>query len=199
MDNFENSTGKSTDQTAPDPFDPATLRLSQNFASEVGVKKVLTQVPCHKPNRHDFVRVRPGNDWRLETAVFEDGISRDNYLVAAELIPDLAQEVRPVCLLCTMNKQGDFFFWPCKLPGEGGRSNAWHESAIEAARLAETKWTRVAANMNAGMYDAFEATGNFSEPAWPDLSLRDLLEKSFGNRRIDSFDHPVLKALRGEV
>ena len=58
-----------TEQIAPDPFDPKNLRLSQDFASTVGVKKVLTKVPCRKPNRHEFVRVRVGADWRVDTAV----------------------------------------------------------------------------------------------------------------------------------
>ena len=71
--------------TAPDPFDPARLRLSQDFAAMAGVRKVLTVVPCRKPHRHEFVRVRPGEDWRLETGMFEDKVNRDVYLVAPAL------------------------------------------------------------------------------------------------------------------
>ena len=82
----------------PDPFDPASLRLSQDFASSIGVKRVLTVVPCRKPNRHEFVRVREGDQWRLETGVFEDKVNRDTYLVARELWPELLGEVLPVCL-----------------------------------------------------------------------------------------------------
>jgi hypothetical protein len=188
-----------TEQIAPDPFDPATLRLSQDFASTVGVKKVLTKVPCRKPNRQEFVRVRVGADWRVDTAVFEDTIDRETYLVAAEFIPEMAEEVRPVCLRLSINKQGDIFLWPCKLPGADGRTNHWHESAIKSARHAEEKWVRVSANMSAGMYDTFEATGDLAEPTWPEISFRDVLELSFRNRRIDSHDHPILKSLRGEV
>ena len=188
-----------TEQTAPDPFDPATLRLSQDFASTVGVKKVWTKVPCRKPNRQEFVRVRPGADWRVDTAVFEDSIDRQAYLVANDLIPELAGEVCPVCLRLAINKQGDIFLWSCKLPGPDGRSNHWNESAIAAAKCAEEKWIRVSANMGAGLYDTFEATGDLAEPTWPDLSFRDVLELSFRHHRIDSPDHPILKSLRGEV
>jgi hypothetical protein len=183
--------------TPPDPFNPAALRLSQDFASSIGVKKVLTTVPCRKPNRHEFVRVRFGEDWRLETGVFEDRINRDVYLVQRDLWAELAGEVYPVCLFLAVNRQGDPFLWPVKLPGSDGRSNPWNESALAAARLAESKWVRVAANMPGGMYDTYEAAGELSEPAWPALSFPEVLRLSFKDRFIQSVDHPVVRALRG--
>ena len=185
---------------APDPFDPESLRLDQDFASAVGVKKVLTTVPCRKPNRHEFVRVRPGVDWRLETGVFEDKVNREVYLVQRHLWAELAGDVYPVCLFLAVNRQGDVFLWPAKLPGSDGRSNSWNDSALAAARLAEARWVRVAANMPAGMYDTFEATGELPDPEWPDdLTLSDILRLAFKDRFIESADHPVLRALRGEV
>ena len=51
--------------SAPDPFDPASLRLDQSFAETVGVKKLLTTVPVRKPNRQEFVRVHPNPHQRL--------------------------------------------------------------------------------------------------------------------------------------
>ena len=165
-----------TPPTPPNPFDPAALRLSQDFASSIGVKRVLTTVPCRKPNRHEFVRVRPGEDWRLETGVFEDKVNREVYLVQRDLWAELAGEVYPVCLFLAANRQGDVFLWPVKLPGSDGRSNTWNESALAAARLSESKWVRVAANMPGGMYDVFEAAGELSEPTWPELSFSEVLE-----------------------
>ncbi len=123
-----------------DPFDPAALRLSQDFASSIGVKKVLTVVPCRKPNRHEFVRVRAGEEWRLETGVFEDKVNREIYLVQRDLWPELAGEVFPVCLFLAVNRQGDVFLWAAKLPGSDGRSNTWNDSALAAATIAETRW-----------------------------------------------------------
>jgi hypothetical protein len=186
-------------QTPSDPYDPATMRLSQNFASEVGVKKVLTRIPCRKPNRQEFIRVRPGEDWRVDTAVFEDSMERETYLVATELIPELVEEVRLVCLRVAINKQGNPFLWPLKLPGPDGRGNRWHESAIDAANCAEKQWIRTSANISAGMYDIFQAAGDLKEPTWPEISFRDFLELAFRERRIDSYDHPILKSLRGDV
>jgi hypothetical protein len=181
------------------PFDPARLRLSQDFASTVGVKKVLTTVPCRKPNRQEFVRVRPGEEWRLETGVFEDSNTRENYLVEPALWSELLGEIHPVCLFYAVSRQGDVMLWPVKLPGADGRSNSWNESALASARLAQSKWVRVAANMPGSMYDVYEAAGELSEPEWPELSFSEVLRLAFKDRFIQTMDHPAIKALRGEA
>src|SRR5512132_2903350 len=67
---------------APDPFDPAALRLDQSFAETVGVRKLLTTVPVRKPNRQDFVRVHPDPAYRLmPAAIIELKDDREVYLV----------------------------------------------------------------------------------------------------------------------
>jgi len=129
--------------------------------------------------------------------VFEDKVNREVFLVARSLWPELAGEVYPVCLFLAVNRQGDVFLWPVKLPGSDGRSNTWNESALAAARLSESKWVRVAANMPGGMYDVFEAAGELSEPTWPELSFSEVLKLCFKDRFIQSVDHPAIRALRG--
>src|SRR5215470_9799322 len=80
-------------QTTPlDPFDPASLRLSQDFSAQLGVKKVLTTVPVRKPDKAWFVRVHPSEDYRLQTAVVELKEERETYLVAPALWTELAGE-----------------------------------------------------------------------------------------------------------
>jgi hypothetical protein len=53
------------------PFDPARLRLSQDFSATVGVERALLTVPCRKPERTWFFRTRPGEEWRLAVAMIE--------------------------------------------------------------------------------------------------------------------------------
>ncbi len=196
---IEKQNGQHTTEPPPNPFDPARLRLSQDFASYVGVKKVLTTIPCRKPNRHEFVRVRPGEEWRLETAVFEDKAARETYLVDPAVTPDLSAELFPACLFLTISRQNDVSLWPVRLPASDGKSNPWNESALAAARLAERRWVRLAANMAGGMYDVFEASGELAEPTWPELAFTEILRLCFKDRFITSLDHPACRALRGEV
>jgi len=187
----------SQQKPADDPFDPEKLRL--RGVESLGAQKVLTTVPCSKPNKHQFVRVHPDESYRIETAIFDDKIQGESYLVSSEMWEKLSLDVAPVCLFTAITRHGDCFLWPVKLPSTDGRSNHWHESALAAALLAIDNWVRVAANMPAGRYDVFQATGELPDPEWPDESLSELLKRCFEKRFINSPDHPILKSLRGEV
>ena len=180
-------------------FDLEKLRLSQNFAETVGVKKKIITVPVRKPHRQSFVRVHPDESWRLETAVIEVKEDRETYLVDPAFWSELPGEIIPKVLFTAVNRQDVVFLWPIRLPGEDGRHNEWHRSALEAAQLATKQWVRVVANMPLGAYDVFEATGNFPEPEWPDISFRELLQIAFRDKFIQSLDHPVIRRLRGEL
>jgi hypothetical protein len=62
-----------TDGAEPeaDPFDLNSLRISQDFATAVGVKRLIKTVPIKKPSKEWFVRTHPDPTYRLETAVLE--------------------------------------------------------------------------------------------------------------------------------
>lgn len=182
-----------------DPFDPAALRMSQDFASMADVKPILATVPVRKPGRQDYVRVHRSEDYQLTSAILELKDDRETYLVAPELRHELFGELTPVTLFTAINRQGVVFLWPCKLPDETGRANSWHESALLAADKAKTNWVRMQADMSLGAYRIWEARGELTEPEWPEEPLRDLLEIGFRGRYIDSHDHSALKRLRGEV
>lgn len=181
------------------PFDPANLRLSQDFAGDMSVKRVHTVIPCRKPHRQEWVRVHEGEDYRLETFVYEDKTNKEFYLVDPSILPNVVGEVSRVCLFFAITRQGNPFLWQVKLPGEDGRTNSWNDSALEAARLAMAQWVRIAANMSGGYYDTSVTQSPLSDPTWPDLSMAELLEKCFRDRFLKSVDHPVLKQLRGEL
>ncbi len=182
-----------------DLFDLEKLRLSQDFAETVGVKKKIVTVPVRKPHRQSFVRVHPGESMRLETAVLESEEDRETYLVDPSIWSEVPGEIVPKVLFTTIDRQGVVFLWPIRLPGEDGRHNPWHRSALEAARLATKQWVRVTANMSLGAYDVFEATGDFPEPEWPDISFQELLQVAFRDKFIQSLDHPVIQRLRGQL
>jgi hypothetical protein len=81
-------------EEAPDPFDPAALRLDQTFTDGTAVKKLLTTVPVRKPSRQDFVRGHPDPAYRLSPAgIIELKEDREVYLVAPTIAPDLVGEM----------------------------------------------------------------------------------------------------------
>src|SRR4051812_18709708 len=80
-----NASAPAEKPAAPDPFDPAALRLTQDFSASVGVQKALLAVPVRKPDKSWFVRVYPDETYRLQTAVIELKEDRETYLVAPAL------------------------------------------------------------------------------------------------------------------
>lgn len=185
---------------SPNPFDPARLGISQDFASQTAVKRVLTRIRCDKPERHDFVRARPGPEWRLATYLLDvkgsqDKPGQETYLVQPEFVPELAGDIRPALLLSAVNRQNVPFLWRCWLPSSDGRKNVWTDTMLDAARLAERNWIRVSSG--AGQYEIFQAEGQLPEPEWPDLRFSEWLRLAFQDRNIDSLNHPVVRALRG--
>ncbi len=185
----------------PDPFDPSSLRLGSDYSEGLGVRKVITTIPNRKPNKTEWFRVRPGNEWRLQTAVLEleKGVERTTYLVAPDLWPDLFGEISPALLLTCVSRTGDLFMWRIKLPGPDGRANTWTESAIQIAMAAETNWCRMKADTTNGIYTHLESKNDLSEPKWPGLTFSEMLKIAFRDRMIDSANHPVLRDLRGDA
>jgi hypothetical protein len=192
-------TSEPASPSANNPFDPARLRLSQDFENKIGVKKAVITVPVRKPDRQWFVRVHPSESWRLDTAVLELKEDRETYLVEPSLWPELPGEVVPKVLFTAMNRQGVVFLWPVRLQGLDGKLDEWNRSAMQAAQLAMRGWVRVAANMSLGAYEVFEATADMPKPEWPDISFEQLLRVAFKDRFIRELDHPVVRRLRGEV
>lgn len=181
-----------------DIFDLAALRLPQDFGAQLGVKRVITTVPVRKPDKQTFVRVRPGDEWRLQTMVIELKEERETYLVAPALWESLFDECKPVCLFTAVTRQKVLFLWPVKMPSSDGRADSWSESAIQAAQAAMKNWVRVAPNMGLGGYDLHVATGQgLNEPEWPDLDLQGIIKLAFRDRMIDSLEHPIVRRLQG--
>ncbi|MFL5342053.1 MAG: hypothetical protein ACJ8F7_18060, partial [Gemmataceae bacterium] len=186
-----------------DPFDLTKWRLSQDFGASLGVKKVLLSVPIRKPDKSWFVRVHPSEEFRQQTAVIELKEERgsETFLVAPALWPALSGEstFTPKALFLGINRQGNLFVWPARLPGADGKLDEWSRTALEAADMAMKRWVRVQANMPLGAYDVCEAHGELPEPEWPDLSFGQILKIAFKDRIITTLDHAVLRKLRGEV
>lgn len=185
---------------SPDPFDPAALHLGADYSEGLGVRKVISTVPVRKPNKSEWFQVRPGPNWRLQTALLEveAGVDRAVYLVARELWPDLSGEIAPALVLTCTNRAGDLFLWRVKLPGPDGRTNTWTESALRIAQAAEHTWCRMVSDTTNGHYTHFEPAAELPEPKWPEgLDFHQILKIAFRDKFIDTPDHAILRALRG--
>ena len=190
---------EATNTQAPDPFDPANLRLDQSFTETVGVKKLRLTIPVRKPSPQDFVRVHPDPTYRENFPIIELKDEREEYIVTAALVPELANEFVTKTLFTAINRQGTLFLWPVRLPPPDGKNLEWWRSAREAAEMAMSSWVRVKANMNLGAYDIFRAETAISDPVWPEEGFWDLIKVAFRDHLITTLDHPVIKRLRGQT
>jgi hypothetical protein len=182
--------------TTTNLLDLDSIRLPQDFGAELGVKKILDRMPVRRPDRQWFIRVHPGK--RIETFVLELKDVNETYLVLGEARRVLPEELAAKVLYLAITRQNNPFFWPIRLPDPSGRLDDWNQSAMGAAKRAETKWISVKANRHAGAYDVYEATAEgLPEPEWPEMSLEELLTIAFKNRIIRTPDHAVIQQLLG--
>lgn len=187
----------------PDPFNVDDLKLGQDFEAAAGVRKLLTTVPVRKPHKQEWIRVRPEEDYRATFGVIDLKEEGEFYLLTPKMVRHFSDEVIPVTIYTTINRQGALFLWPARLPtpNDRGRTARWYSSAIEAAELAMKRSVRVKANMALGAYEMIVADNPIpeSDPVWPELSFQELLRIGFQKSGcfVDNFDHPILKQLRG--
>lgn len=176
------------------------FRLSQSFNTSVGVKKQLSTIPVRKPNKTGFIRVKLQEVGEAyECYVLENKEMDETYLIIPELAEEIQHELTPKRLYLAIDKQNNIFIWPVKLPDESGKLDHWNESAHVAAASAINQWVRINANRTLGAYDIYTAIGNLKDPEWPELSFEEILNIAFKGKIISSFDHPVLRKLRGEI
>jgi hypothetical protein len=190
--------GKKSSETlaGSDVPDLEALRLPQDFAASVGVKKRLVHVPVIKPRKDWFVRSRPGAEWRMRVAMIVRKEEGESYVVHPGLAADLPNDVVNFQLVTAINRHGTVFLWRIRMPNST-RQDTWADSEIEACALAETRWLRMTANMSGGAYEVFEATGNLPDPEWPEETFEQLFRLAFRDRVITSIDHPVIQRLKG--
>jgi hypothetical protein len=181
-------------------FDLDNLRLKQDFSEALGIQKVLSHVPVRKPNKTNFIRVRPGEDYRMDIGMVEMKEERETFLVTPAMMsePGIYELVVPARLVTYITRQGVLALWPLKLEKDG-KLNPWHESALEAAQLAEEQWVSVRADMSLGAYQIFLATAELPEPEWPEHTFSELVRLGFKGLIVDAPDHPLIQQLTGAI
>jgi len=96
-------------------FDPAYLRIGQDFSFDGSVEEILS-VEVRRPKSQEFFRMHPDPSYRLDTAILEDQKEREIYLVAPKLRDDLADDITSVRIVTWINSDGDVFLHVLKLP-----------------------------------------------------------------------------------
>src|SRR4051812_25391190 len=183
---------------APDPFDPANMRLDP-AAELVAIERVLVRVRVRKPDSQGFFRVHPDPIYRVDTALILLREEREFYYLDPALRSVLGDEAKPYRLYLAVTQGGAVFLWPVRLPGSDGKDNDWWRTARKAAELGMRSWTRIQASESAGEYKIDHARGVLADPEWPDRAPGELLRLAFQDNYIDNVEHPVVRRLWGQA
>jgi hypothetical protein len=187
-------------------FDFNSLRLPATFELGIVATKLVTTIPVRKPKSgYEFFRTRPEPEWIFPTFIFDlkEG-EEEKYLVIPELMSEVASsgKLKPVIIYAGITFTGHVFFLSdIPLPDSDGKDNEYNRSRREAYEMAKKKWVKIQADKALGAYEIMEAVSQLPEPMWPEkpASMLEAIEIAFKNKVIDSYDHPVLKRLRGEL
>ena len=178
--------------------DLAKLR-SRTASALVTPVKLMTHIAIRKPMKHEWIRAHPDPDLSLVASVYEDKIAGETFFVDPDVEYLLDGYLKPVLLRLFVTRQHVIAIWPLAIP-DATSPNAYHITAVTAAKLAEKQWVQLKANKPAGCYDVSTAPGSFAEPVWPEkLDFSELLELGFKGRLIDNEDHTVVRSLLGYV
>ena len=194
-DDFPGTQTSSSDEN----WNLEALKLDQDFDTKLGIQQVHAAVTVRKPGNQEWFRVHPSKEMRLQTTILRLKEKGEDYLVAPNLREALWDEIQPVMLFTAVNRDGEVFIWPVRLPRGDGRTDQFMVSDMEAAKAAESNWTRRQWVPENKSHKITIANGLTDEPMWPEITILELTKTGFKEKYICDLDHPVLKRLRGEV
>lgn len=183
-----------------DLFDPARYRKPQDPRLNLGLEQSAGNLPntieARKPKKSWFIRVNPDPSYRVILPLYTDDDSKrregNSYLFVPglEIPPDLESLVRDTLVAAAITSAGISFLYTLAVT-----DSTWHDSGIEAIRLAMEGWVRI--TPSEGCYSVTSPIAVLPEPRFPDAPFRDYLERAFAKRLIKSLDDPLVKKLRG--
>ena len=146
--------------------------------------------------------MRPEPAYRITVAAIDLKDEGEFYVVAGAMQDRLLGTEAAVYTLYTyVNRVGILRLWPIRQPDPDGKQNEWHRTAERAAEFAMREWVRVTPNRSLGAYEVMRATVHAPNPAWPDLSMEEIVRVALKERGliVNDPDHPVVRKLQGRL
>jgi hypothetical protein len=185
---------------ADDPFDPANLGLSTEFAQTLSATALNAPIEFRKPNDQEFFRTSllPEHTMNILTIADKQDMGKI-YVVLGSMRKDVLEEfprfIKPNGLILAQTLTGQGILWPFPMAGDrGNKANSTQRSAVDSGK---TKWTNF--HWQAPRY-VVQTIENPREVDWTLYPpFKDVLRQALSERLIDSPDHALLNVLRGKV
>ena len=163
--------------------------------------EVVEDPDFRKPRKNEFIQRHPDPNWTASVGTLDIGMD-GLFVVKPTLVSSLIEHGLTHRKVYTLiNRDGDMFFAPYKIPDRDGNLDKWNQSAhrILSEDWATNTWFKVMSQKKSGKYIARRAVKNdIPSPEWPNQkSFMEYLIDAVRDRFIDSMDHPVVKALLG--
>jgi hypothetical protein len=181
------------------PFDPAALRLDQEFL-DGEVSKVVTEVGFERSNRHEFIRTHPRHRFGPMGILKIKLLIGGTFVVVPQLYKQLSSVlreelgIRPAFLYYYITSQGRLGLWPAYVP-HPLKPSGWTSTAITCLEKAKERWVKIVPLANG--YEGVDPVRSMDEPTWPDLTEAQILELGLKDVLAGDMDHPAMKLAIG--
>ena len=170
--------------------------MDQDYARLSVVKKIDAGIHIGKPKPTWFFRINPAQDQAGALRLHKES-SDSFYALRPGVDFGISDFGKNFLIFTAINREGEVFLLPTKLPDESGKLDPCSHSMREAAELAKEKWVRLAFNPGRKNYDIFVAEDPLGEPTWPEGDINKRVQVAFKGRFISDKDHPIVRGLRG--
>jgi hypothetical protein len=178
--------------------DLSALKVSP--AEVIAAEEVMTTISVRKPRPNEFVRAQ---DQDLTTLLYQDKEEGDEYFfIVPHMRPHFINGIVVKMLVPAVNQLGLPFIWPVPVDDgqSGSRNGKWNESHRGAYKQAKVEWTKVVSDRAAKQYRTYRASGKLPPPRFCPRPFNEQIALAFSNGRIiDDPEHPVLRAMRGDI
>jgi hypothetical protein len=189
----------------PDVF--ANLdEIRRDTADLLNETSVPVTISVRRPKSREYFRVYEGHGREIGLGVFvhrpEGSMDDETYLIArkspAEDYLLRNEELKIKHFVLCQSARGVTFLWGLPTTEHGEAVRAHVRSAHKIANAAKRQWVRIKWVKASADYEKIVAENLHQQPAWPDLTLQEILSLAFPPENIISdLNHPVMLELRG--
>jgi hypothetical protein len=170
------------------------FRVDQSFALD-GAEVRQALIPVTKPHKDWFFRSH--TTWLFPAYVLD--FEQANYLVEPSLAIEVEGNAKLRILVPCITREGEVFIWPLGHIRATGQTDSWTLSANRVHQASRANWVRMCSHQPSGAYKLVVSKAGWSEPAWPETTLEQIVGEAFSDRVISDVNHPILQKLRGEI
>jgi hypothetical protein len=173
-----------------------------------GLGNDLTDITHHKiivDKPKNFFWTVPDPAYRRHVEIYThkiEGVVGEEHYIIGKSLRGRIDEARPAQLITVVYRDGTPRLWPIKSPKDGEHDNEAWISARSAAKLAQTKWTKLVwVKKSYQTRDAeagYAPVPDFTKPPFKLPSWEELIKAGFGeNGIIRDVSHPIYRDLFG--